>query len=135
MAPVSAALAHEAAPGGPHPPPRRLARQGPSPYPHWGPSYAYRGATIHTNKRETYFLFSLEGFPEGGWSGLGSLWAVTCLVDSWLDEGRLPPHYRRRGPLRAQLPTVPPSLRTMAITAGRGGIPSAWSGQRVEGLS
>ncbi|MBI0536369.1 hypothetical protein D9599_12365 [Roseomonas sp. KE2513] len=105
--------------------PRRLARSGPSGYPHWGPSYAYRGAVIHTDRRETYYLFELEGFPHGGWTGLGSLWAVTRLVDCWLDEGRLPPHYRQRGPGPAQLPTVPPSLRMIAMIEGRGGIPSA----------
>ncbi|WP_043834859.1 hypothetical protein [Muricoccus aerilatus] len=106
-------------------PPQRLDQNGPNGYPHWGPSYAYRGAVIHTNRRETYYLFELESFPNGGWAGLGSLWAVTRLVDTWLDEGRLPAHYRQRGPGAAQLPTAPPSLRTIAMMEGRGGIPSA----------
>ena len=32
-------------------------------------------------------------------------------------------------------PTVPPPFFVMAITAGRGGMPSLKSGQRVDGFS
>jgi hypothetical protein len=59
---------------------------------HGGPTYSYRGATIHSNKQGTLFKLDIDGLP-GTWNGLGNLKLPMSLVDSWLDHGRLPPHY------------------------------------------
>ena len=58
---------------------------------HGGPSYSYRGATIHSNKHGT--LFSLAGGPRGlpgRWASVRSLDLILPVVDRWLDRGKLP---------------------------------------------
>jgi hypothetical protein len=59
-----------------------------------GPSWDYRGVTIHSNERGT--LFSMEHLPpglSGRWSGVGSRGHLQEVVDAWLDTGRLPAPY------------------------------------------
>ncbi|MBP0443149.1 hypothetical protein J8J14_00020 [Roseomonas sp. SSH11] len=76
----------------PRPEPKLLAQQGK----HGGPSWTYRGATIHSNEKGT--LFSLENGPAdlpGQWNGVGTKQLLIRVLDSWLDEGKLPPPYSR----------------------------------------
>ncbi|MBI0538989.1 hypothetical protein D9599_25895 [Roseomonas sp. KE2513] len=58
-----------------------------------GPVYNYRGALIGSNEKGTVWSFSLEGFPGGGWSGLGNIDLIVRVVDSWCDTGKLPAPY------------------------------------------
>lgn len=54
--------------------------------PHGGPTYRYRGAIIAASKEGTVFGFRLKGFPNGGWTGMGSLDLAMRVLDSWLDS-------------------------------------------------
>jgi hypothetical protein len=53
---------------------------------HGGPTYSYRGATIHSNKQGTLFKLELHGLT-GEWNGMGNLTLPCRVVDSWLDHG------------------------------------------------
>ncbi|WP_139281283.1 hypothetical protein [Muricoccus roseus] len=62
---------------------------------HDGPSWTYRGATIHSNQKGT--LFALDGGPAdlpGSWLGVGTKELLVRVVDAWLDHRRLPQGYR-----------------------------------------
>ena len=59
-----------------------------------GPSYEYRGATLHANTKET--LWYMEGGPEdlpGFWRGVGNMAVLVRVLDAWLDHRTLPAPY------------------------------------------
>jgi hypothetical protein len=62
---------------------------------HGGPTWSYRGALIHSNRKQT--LFYLEGepadLPGGLWSGVGNKELLMGVLDSWIDHGKLPVPY------------------------------------------
>jgi hypothetical protein len=63
------------------------------------PVYDCRGAVIHSNEKGTIYSFTLDGFPHGlrgYWGGFGHI-DVVDLVDAWLDTGRLPAPYVKKG--------------------------------------
>ena len=61
---------------------------------HGGPTYRYRGAIIAASKGDTVFGFRLKGFPNGGWTGMGSLDLALRMVDFWLDSNVRTQHRR-----------------------------------------
>jgi hypothetical protein len=69
-----------------------------SPGPHGGPSWLYRGVTIHSNVAKAVFAMEKPppGLP-GSWNGMGSLSQAQAIIDAWLDRQTLPPGYRVPG--------------------------------------
>lgn len=69
-----------------------------SPGPHGGPSWLYRGVTIHSNPAKA--VFAMEKPPlglSGRWVGMGSLSQAQAIIDVWLDRQTLPLGYRSPG--------------------------------------
>jgi len=58
-----------------------------------GPTYAYRGAEIRCLPGGHVCGLTMQNHPLTG-STFGVPGTITTLVDLWLDEGRLPAHYR-----------------------------------------
>lgn len=62
--------------------------------PHGGPSWTYRGVTIHANEAKK--VFGIQNPPArmpGTWGGLGNIELAQKVIDAWLDNGRLPAPY------------------------------------------
>ncbi|WP_458097361.1 hypothetical protein [Roseomonas sp. WA12] len=61
---------------------------------HGGPSFSYRGATIHSNKQRTlHGLFNGPPDMPGLWGEIGSVDHIIYVLDIWLDHGKLPLPY------------------------------------------
>ncbi len=58
-----------------------------------GPVYRHRGAEIRCDKGGHICGLLMEGHPLNGWT-FGVVGTVTPLVDLWVEERRLPDHYR-----------------------------------------
>ena len=87
--------------------------------PHCGPSFTYRGATIHSSKQRMMHGL-VDGPPDlpGTWAGIGSVGAIVKVLDAWLGHRTLPAPYvlprekKLRGGRLAGETCWPPFLRS-----------------------